>query len=265
MNGSDVADYWEQRLAGGPTLDKVGYRALGRHFNEWMYRVRRAHFVHRVGEALRRYGIDVAQADILDAGCGSGFYIERWRELGARRLSGWDITVSSVNALREKHPGVTFERMDIGTQMSPAGAFDCITCMDVLFHIVDDEKYAHAIANIARLLNPGGVFVFTENCLHERPLNNPFQNSRTLTEIERLLEANGLAIVERRPMFALMNAPIDSKNSLLHAYWKALHASVARSEALGWLLGALLYIPERIITSLLSEGPSTEMLICRRM
>lgn len=52
MSSSDVADYWEQRLADGPTLDKVGYRALGIHFNEWMYRVRRAQFLGRVAEAL---------------------------------------------------------------------------------------------------------------------------------------------------------------------------------------------------------------------
>lgn len=111
-----------------------------------------------------------------------------------------------MNALRAKYPDVTFERIDIGAEIPPAGTFDWISCMDVLFHIVDDAKYARAIENIARLLNPGGVFVFTENCLPKRPLNNAFQNSRTLAEIERLLKDNGLAIVQRRPMFALMNA-----------------------------------------------------------
>jgi hypothetical protein len=67
------------------------------------------------------------------------------------------------------------------------------------------------------------------------------QRRRSLREIERLLKANGMQIFGRIPMFVLMNAPIDSPNSNLRAYWNGLHKLVARSEMLGWIAGSALY------------------------
>ena len=38
--------------------------------------------------------------------------------------------------------------------------------MDVLFHIVDDDGYVRAIANLHSLLRPGGMLILTENLVH---------------------------------------------------------------------------------------------------
>lgn len=260
----NVTEYWEQRLAGGPTLQRVGYRALGAQFNRWMYRVRRANFLRHVGRAMRRCGIDPQNARVLDAGCGSGFYVERWRELGVRDVTGWDLTEAAVSALRKKYPETAFARVDISSPEAARGSFDCISCMDVLFHIVDDAGYTIAIENLSSMLPRGGLLVLTENCVHGRAHGNAFQDSRSFREIQSVLTRNGLEILSRTPAFVLMNAPVDSENAFLHAYWRALHRVVARSEAIGWVVGAALYLPERILTALLREGPSTEVLICRR-
>lgn len=267
MIETDVKSYWEQRLGQGPTLETVGYRALGKQFNAWMYRVRRAIFLRRVRAALRRYGIEPSRARALDVGSGSGFYIDRWKELRARSITGVDLTHASVRALSRKYPDVEFRQVDIGAPNPPlaSSAYELVSCMDVLFHIVDDEKYAAAIGALAQAVAPGGLVILTENCIEAKTQRSAYQTSRSRAEIHRLLERCGLEVVERRPVFALMNAPIDSPHVLLHASWRVVCALAARAEAFGWVLGALLYGPELLLTHVLHEGPSTEMLICRRV
>lgn len=72
---SELRDFWENRLEDDWTESGVGYRALGRPFNTWMYRVREEVFLREVGRLGPR------GARVLDAGSGTGFYVDLW-EIG---------------------------------------------------------------------------------------------------------------------------------------------------------------------------------------
>jgi hypothetical protein len=74
----------------------------------------------------------------------------------------------------------------------------------------------------------------------------------------------GLEIVSRAPMFVLMNYPVDSSSRLLHSLWNRRARLVEKSEAAGWLFGAALYPFELAALRLLKEGPSVEIMICRK-
>jgi SAM-dependent methyltransferase len=260
-------EYWEQRLREGPKLENVGWIGLGRAFNEGMYRIRVATFLPRVKRALRTCGIDRRAARVLDIGSGSGFYIDLWKRLRVRELSGADITTAVVDSLRARYPDVPFRRIDISSRDVPLQreSLDAISCMDVLFHIMDDEGYRQAIENCASLLRRGGIFIFTENCLHRKRIGGPHQVSRSLEEIVALLHKAGFQVLARRPCFVLMNTPVDSENRILRALWRAIMALASRSERSARIVCAMLYAPERALVSLLREGPSTEMLICRKV
>ncbi len=93
--------------------------------------------------------------------------------------------------------------------------------MDMLFHITDDDAYGRAFANLARMLRPGGLLVFTENFVHGPAGPDAHQVSRPLEEIEALVRAAGLEPLWRRPAFVLMNGPVDSDSRLLAAAWAA--------------------------------------------
>jgi SAM-dependent methyltransferase len=261
MGSAQSRSFWEQRLAEDWTESGVGYRALGRPFNTWMYRVRREVFRREVA----RLPLDPATARILDVGSGTGFYVRLWHELGFRAVTGCDLTQAAVDRLRRRFPGTEFHRLDISDHITemPAGAFDAVSCMDVLFHITDDEGHRAAIANLARLIHPGGWCMFSENFLHGPEQRGPRQVNRSLRRIEREVTEAGLEVVRRTPMFVLMNAQVDAPEPRRLA-WAAVMRTATLVPATGWLAGALLFPLERRLVRRASEGPSTELMVCRR-
>jgi hypothetical protein len=156
--------------------------------------------------------------------------------------------------------------LDIGSdgQGRWQGEFDAVSSFDVLYHIVDDERYFTAIENIYSFLRPGGLFIWSDNFVHGSTARADRQVSRSLEEIEDVLARTGFQIVERRPLFYLMNAPVDSHNPIRSVLWRLISAAVSRSELAGLLIGAYLYVPERILTSIVRESPTTELMICRK-
>jgi hypothetical protein len=65
-------------------------------------------------------------------------------------------------------------------------------------------------------------------------------------------------------MFFLMNTPVDSQSPSLHRSWRAVSRICFRSHAAGAVLGALLFPLELLLTGVVREGPSTELVVCRR-
>jgi len=150
-----------------------------------------------------------------------------------------------VDELTRCFPDNRFVRADIGASLAqvplPSASFDAVSAFDVLFHIVDDESYARAFANIASLLKPGGWFLWSDNFLRHPTERAAHQVSRTLAESTRCVEAAGFEVVQRVPMFVLMNFPADSTSTLARWGWKAMARAVMVGEPLGWALGAALY------------------------
>lgn len=261
-------DYWQSRLSQSYSLQGVGYQRLGRSFNQWMYKVRARVFAR----VASRLGVDWSRASVLDVGSGTGFYVEQWHALGVPKVIGVDITPKAVEELQRRFPGDRFLELDIGAELSSRGSeategslYDAVSAMDVLFHIVDDVAYRRAFSNIAALLKPGGWFLWSDNFLHHDTERVTHQASRSLAESEDAVRAAGFEIVERVPMFVLMNYPTDSTSRLARLAWTAMVAPAALAEPLGWLVGAVLYPVDLVLTSLCRESPTTEIMVCRRL
>lgn len=258
---SRTADFWEDRLGSDWTETGVGYRALGKPFNVWMYRLRRELFLESIGDSE----IITGGAKVFDIGSGTGFYVKLWRELGAGRIVGSDITKAAVGNLREKFPDDEFHQFDAAEPELPipAGSVDIVSAMDILFHITDDDGHAQAIKNAAALLRPGGHFVFSENFLHVPEQRGPRQANRSLHRIEREVLDAGLEIVSREPIFVLMNAQVDA-GWLRRRAWGIAMRGLTLIPPIGWLTGAALMPLERRLVRGRREGPSTELMICRK-
>jgi SAM-dependent methyltransferase len=257
-------EYWEERLGADYALEGVGFRRLGPGFNRWSYRVRDAAFRRAVRPLAREH----APRRVLDIGSGTGFYLDRWRGLDAEEIVGSDITETAVGKLRAANPNVRILRVDAGDAELPAelepDSFDYVSAMDVLFHIMDDERYARAFRNLAGLLRPGGYLVFSEDFVHGERAGGTHKVVRPIEQIESCVAAAGLEVIRRRPIFFLMNRPLDSDSAMLERWWRLLRSRLGKRPRLGGPLGAALYPAERALGAVRREGPSTELMVCRR-
>jgi len=257
----DPNRYWEQRLTDSYTLGSVGWSGLGEAFNRWMYAVRKRVFRRVVGESID----NPSDLRVLDLGSGTGFYLNVWRELGVRDLSGSDLTSTAVTRLRAAFAHIPIHQLDIGgdPEQLPDEQYDVVSIMDVLYHVVDDQRYAQALHNLSRLLKPGGKLIFSENCVAHTQAG-AHQVSRSRIEIERLLKDAQLVPTLQRPMFFLMNSPIDSDSRILRRWWFTVVRLSARHEVLGWSLGAAVFPWELVLVRLTTRGPSSKIIVCQR-
>jgi SAM-dependent methyltransferase len=259
----DARSYWEKRLSDDYSLTGVGFRRLGPSFNRWAYEVRRARF----DNAVARLDLDPSGCTVVDVGSGTGFYVDRWLQLGAR-VTGLDLTATAVDNLRQAYPSADFVRADIAereiVEHVPAGSVDVVSAMDVLFHIVDDDAFVAAVSHIRDLLRPGGYLLYSDIFVHGPTQRVEHRVSRPLAEIERTMDKLGLDIVERRPFFYLMNDPLDARSRLVRGAWYAAAALVSASDRVGQLVGKLVYPLELRLTERRRESPTTELMICRR-
>ena len=132
-----------------------------------------------------------------------------------------------------------------------------------MFHLVDDAAYDQALSNVRRLLRPRGLFLWSDNFVHGPTVRSPHQVSRSLGEITRALAAAELAVIDRIPVFVVMNLPTDTQSRWLPVAWKALVSPAMVSDRLGGVLGALLYPIERRLVHRVRESPTTELMVCR--
>jgi len=103
----------------------------------------------------------LAGKDVLDVGCGGGILSESMARRGAR-VTGIDL---SEKALRVAELHLLESKLDVHYEKSSiedtVGAFDVVTCMELLEHVPDP---ASMVAACARLVRPGGhVFFSTIN------------------------------------------------------------------------------------------------------
>ena len=262
MEQDDVKQYWETRLEAQFNLGSVGYRGLGEMYNRWLYKVRRSVFTR----TINTLSMPLQNAKVLDVGSGTGFYIDRWIEQSVRDLMGSDITEIAIEQLRQRYPQYNFFQVNIGGSIDPLVnfRFDIISAFDVFFHILDNQDYQNAVRNVFSLLTPGGYFIFSENFIHGNAKTSPHVVSRSLTTIQKVLTDNDFSIVDRFPMFYLMNKPIDSSNEILHGFWQMLRYLASKNEVFGFAIGGFLFPLELGLINWVKESPSTEVMVCKK-
>jgi SAM-dependent methyltransferase len=97
---------------------------------------------------------------VLDVGCGEGQIARLARAGGARRVVGVDPTWAQVAEAARRDGGVRYARAGAGTLPFADGAFDAVVACLVFEHIREVDV---AIAEVARVLAPGGRFLFFLN------------------------------------------------------------------------------------------------------
>ena len=261
----DPEAFWESRLRGRFDIAAAGFRGLGKPFNEALYRQRDV----VLRRAVRRYRLPIEGADVVELGPGTGFYVERWRRWKVASLVGLDITAVVPEHLSQTYPEYRFAQADVTEPWPVADASaDLVTAFDVLFHIVDDGRFAAALSEAGRVLRPGGHLLVSDLFLHGEAFRGYHQVSRTLGDYDAALSAAGMEIVGRLPIFVTMHPALDLPDGwprrLAERWWSALEAKLLAKPRLGRRIGSVLFWIDRALTKPLRGGPSTELLLARK-
>lgn len=103
------SDYWEERLSRDFSLGGVGMAGLGQNYNFWLYKIRTS----AVNRAIRTMNIKIQGQNVLDIGCGTGFWLSYWKSKGAAKLAGIDITEVAINRLHQRFPEIALYQDNI--------------------------------------------------------------------------------------------------------------------------------------------------------
>jgi ubiquinone/menaquinone biosynthesis C-methylase UbiE len=144
--------------------------------------------------------VDLTGKEVLEVSCGAGggaSYI--MRTLGPASYTGLDLNPVSVDLARKSHnlPGLDFVRGDAENLPFPDESFDAVINVEASHQYPD---FARFLAEVARVLRPGGHFLYTDNrrpqaiagwdtLLSEAPLLQVSQRD-ILEEAKRGLAAN---------------------------------------------------------------------------
>lgn len=151
----DAERFWKDRFAKyGAQLRGSGHEGLTEAENRARY--------EGAGRVLSRMlsesGIRLDASRILDIGCGPGFFTQLLADHGAGNYVGLDITDELFPTLKQRFPSYDFVQADITSQLIP-GRFDLILMIDVLEHIVTEEKMAYAMRAIADAISSEGLVI----------------------------------------------------------------------------------------------------------
>ncbi len=174
---------------------------------------------------------------VLDVGCGCGrwirFLLERYTP---REVYAIDFAASSVQLLeqwaRTSPPpagcDLSFATADITDPDLPdLGRFDLVNVGNVLFHIPEPEKFAIALANLARLTAPDGRIVTTEY-LPRRTVRTDWMMVRDRYAFEAACAAAGLRIADIRASCFFANDPmgLDGPDHAVRGHFHRVRANM---------------------------------------
>ena len=150
--------------------------------------------VRRVTQRVLRDRSRVAR--VLDAGCGTGAMLA-WAEgdLGAR-ATGLDYSADALRFCRARTRARLLQG-DAAALPVAAASFDLVLSLDVIQHLPRPGGDARALAEIARVLAPGGrLLLRTNSACGYPPVDAPDYHRYSLAEVRALIRNAGL-VVER--------------------------------------------------------------------
>jgi SAM-dependent methyltransferase len=166
-----VKSFWESRAA-DPSLDATQVT----HPDIWQRWLE----IETIKRLLWR------EAIVIDVGCGNGFSTKQLAPL-VKRIVGIDQSEGMIRRAREESAlpsNASFLVADV-LHLSPAqfGTFDVALTIRCLINLPDWETQQRALANVAGILKPGGLYIFVEGLGEGRASLNRLRKSVGLNEM----------------------------------------------------------------------------------
>jgi ubiquinone/menaquinone biosynthesis C-methylase UbiE len=166
---------------------------------------------HYEAPLLTKLGGGLAGATVLEMGCGrgigAGIILDQF---GARRVDAFDLDPRQVARARQRLSRYPADRLRLSVADATAvpvadSSYDAVFDFGIIHHV---PEWRRAVAEVYRLLRPGGRFYFEEVSRHglqrlsyrllfEHPQEDRFSTSEFVAELEGQGIAVGTNVVER--------------------------------------------------------------------
>jgi SAM-dependent methyltransferase len=185
-------EFWDERHRKYGALRSGGHVGLDESANEFFYLLRIGKLLELVGD-LNSLGEPMF---VLDAGCGKGRIAAAMASCGFR-VDGIDTSEAAIEFSRQHYPGrYEVSRLADWRNLTP---YDVVYCVDVLFHILDEDEWAASVRNLASLTRLGGKLILTDEYRDERRALGDYIVHRPHHAYRNLLESRGFGFVEFSP------------------------------------------------------------------
>lgn len=101
-------------------------------------------------------GLALDRPQILDLGCGHGWFTERLVPFG--EAHGIDLSPEAIAAAQARRPDISYLAGNIYDAPLPKNYFDIVISQEVIAHVENQPKY---VQRAAEVLKPGGYFIIT--------------------------------------------------------------------------------------------------------
>lgn len=110
-------------------------------------------------------------AAVVDVGCGYGRTLAELRDAGYTRLLGLDFSERLIARGRALHPDIEFRVQTASSLELPDASHDAVLLFAVLTCLVDDADQRGLLAEIRRVLKPGGLLYINDFLLNSDARN----------------------------------------------------------------------------------------------
>jgi SAM-dependent methyltransferase len=193
--------------------------------------------------------------DVLDVGCGDGQISRLAVRGGAARAIGIDPTWNQLTAARVRAGGPSYARAGAASLPFRSEAFDAVVACLVFEHIRDLEG---AIGEVARVLRPGGRFLFFLNHPLLQTPNSGWIDDQVLDPPEQywrigpyLVEDETIEQVEKGVFIPFIHRPLSRYVNTLIDHGLVLHRMEEPAPPPGFLARAEEYAEASSIPRLL--------------
>ncbi len=180
----DPVTFWDERHQALDPWRSGGDRGLTPDENREFYALRLAQLLR----LIRHHHSCDRSLRILDAGCGRGHLTASLSDAG-HEVIGVDSSPSAIGQARQDYRH-TFVVHDLAS-FTPRIVFNVVICMDVLFHVLDDEVWRACVLTLARCAAVEATLIIADRFGADRQVKHDYIVHRTADEYDRVLNAEG--------------------------------------------------------------------------
>lgn len=192
---------------------------------------------------LDKYISKESDALILDAGCGTGLFMDSLTRYSRMRIVGLDISPDAI-AFCSRRPHSTVCQTSVTNLPFPGSSFDLITCNDVLHHVY--SRSSEVLKEFYRTLKAGGFLYLRCSAKQRFRLNDDpgldFHRFALKEVVEKAIDAG----FERR-----LGTYVNSLPSMIADLKNLLKTKKAGAHGNGAYRGLSMEMPTPLINSIL--------------